>query len=565
MRLPGLSTRIPLIHVLHLRTFAGIIPWIIVLNTVAAVDRFDVVLIGSWLAIHSVTLLVAGLPVFVTRAVMLRRGVDEVGLAFVIIAGIVLGVTKGSLTSLAEVMLGFSDEWAETVWLRSIGASVAAVWLLLLTAYARTGLERLERSRAELVRQNVATRLATQPDNPRVELQEPLHQLTVVRREVAAGAVKATPGTIRQVVDHTIRPLSRALWSVENSRYPAIRVTTLFRLSLESGRFPALAIALVWASLSFTALTVQLGVVASFAYNLATALVALVVWRFAGTLISRIIPLAVVIISVVSVAVVTVGSFLASMVVDGLYLSLTPVIVLFGAIWMTFVVIGASTVSGAMAISELIQRDLARHDTRNLVDSQADSLLTAMATRELATTLHGEVQSRLLGLAAAIDQGRLNPREVLRQLDAILDSLRTLQKTTPGTQPSVSTGDALEQLEHVQVAWRGLMQIVIDEPSERNLVALIVREPDLVEIIREALSNAHRHGNATLVEITVGLESDEIVVRVMDNGYGPRLGTPGLGTALLDRYAHKSWSLTRVDPSGAQLEIRLPVEVARER
>ena len=565
MRLPGLSPRIPLIHVLHLRTFAGIIPWIIVLNTVAAVDRFDVVLIGSWLAIHSVTLLAAGLPVFTTKAVMLRRGVDEVGLAFVIIAGIVVGVTKGSLTALAEIMLGFSDDWADTVWLRSIGASVAAVWLLLLTAYARTGLERLERSRAELVRQNVATRLSAEPQTPRVELQEPLDRLTAVRREAAGGAGQASAGTIRQVVDDTIRPLSRALWSVENARYPAIRVATLFRLSLESGRFPALAIALVWASLSFTALTVQLGVVASFAYNLATAVVALVVWRSSGALISRVIPLAVVMISVVSVAVVTVGSFLASLVVEGLYLSLTPVIVLFGAIWMIFAVIGASTVSGAMTISELIQRDLARHDTRDLVDSQADSLLAEMATRQLATTLHGEVQSRLLGLAAAIDQGRLNSVDVLRQLDAILESLRTLQKTAPGTQSRVTTRDALEQLEQVKVAWRGLMQIVIDEPSERNLVALIVREPDLVEIIREALSNAHRHGNASVVEITVGRESDEVVVRVVDNGYGPRLGSPGLGTALLDRYAHNSWSLTRVDPPGAKLEIRFPAELSRQR
>ena len=82
----------------------------------------------------------------------------------------------------------------------------------------------------------------------------------------------------------------------------------------------------------------------------------------------------------------------------------------------------------------------------------------------------------------------------------------------------------------------------------------------LAEVLREAVSNASKHGKATKVEITVNIEDSVLVLEAKDNGSSSNTGkTQGLGTELLDDVC-SSWSLEPDRKSGMILTARFALE-----
>ena len=82
----------------------------------------------------------------------------------------------------------------------------------------------------------------------------------------------------------------------------------------------------------------------------------------------------------------------------------------------------------------------------------------------------------------------------------------------------------------------------------------------LAEVLREAVSNASKHGKATKVEIAVNIESSVLVLQVTDNGSSSNTGkTQGLGTELLDDVC-SSWSLQSATDFGMILNAKFELE-----
>jgi signal transduction histidine kinase len=82
----------------------------------------------------------------------------------------------------------------------------------------------------------------------------------------------------------------------------------------------------------------------------------------------------------------------------------------------------------------------------------------------------------------------------------------------------------------------------------------------LAEVLREAVSNASKHGKATKVEITVNIEDSLLVLQATDNGSSSNTGkTQGLGTELLDDVC-SSWSLEPEPAGGMILRANLLLE-----
>jgi anti-sigma regulatory factor (Ser/Thr protein kinase) len=78
--------------------------------------------------------------------------------------------------------------------------------------------------------------------------------------------------------------------------------------------------------------------------------------------------------------------------------------------------------------------------------------------------------------------------------------------------------------------------------------------------VREALSNAYRHGSATAVGIVATEErGGAATLDVVDNGYGPRDGDPGLGSVLLDQWTESDWTLESTTGGGARLVAHLKI------
>ena len=81
---------------------------------------------------------------------------------------------------------------------------------------------------------------------------------------------------------------------------------------------------------------------------------------------------------------------------------------------------------------------------------------------------------------------------------------------------------------------------------------------NIIHIVEECFSNSLRHGLATEATIILIATESGISLTVIDNGIGPRNGSPGLGSSLFNSIAGSNWSLTRgPDGVGAQLNLQI--------
>lgn len=548
-----LPRRIPLRHFLHVPSFIPVIAWIVGLSTIASLTDYRSSTITGWLIAHSVPLLAAGLVLIGVRELLRRLGKKHVPTWAVFLAGGVAGLMKATGTALLELGLSLGGGFSGPLLVRSIGGVIVGVWLVSVVALGRTALEKLGRARERLISRNVAARLAEYSVVSRPEVNQSLEAVSELRRSMASQSLADVSQEIRRVVDSTIRPLSRTLWEVESDRYPEVRLGSLYRLALSTLRLRAGLVALVWASTSFTGLAVSRGLYDSAVYTVSVGLVALLVFSFIrfDTRSSVASSLSVTIIG--SLVAVLAGNQLAQLVVPRLSETIGLDLLIAGVAWLAFVVIGASMVAAVLDIRKVIARDLESADTRDLIDERAEASFTQFTTQQLATHLHGVVQSRLLSLAAALDEHRLQKADALKTLNGVVASLETL--STGGV---VEDAPSLADLDEIVGSWSGLMVVDVDTQSRDILSALHRDKPEVAELLREALVNSYRHGSARAVSVTATSQAPGVVeLVIIDDGYGPLDGAPGLGSALLSRWTEDSWELSAHEPQGAKLVARL--------
>ena len=175
-------------------------------------------------------------------------------------------------------------------------------------------------------------------------------------------------------------------------------------------------------------------------------------------------------------------------------------------------------------------------------------------SKKLARIVHGTVQSKIR--AAAISQRGLSDAELNSLLDECLELI------DQGVE-AVSFTDFISQSRKL---WAGALEIEIDladralRQVEQDPIALAA----LIEVAREALLNAVRHGKATLANIQLSETSqsaDEVYLRVTNDGFPPDPSRkPGLGSSVFDELTIE-WFLD-TDPSGVALRARIPVQKA---
>lgn len=182
---------------------------------------------------------------------------------------------------------------------------------------------------------------------------------------------------------------------------------------------------------------------------------------------------------------------------------------------------------------------------------EAERLAEARAIAHVARRLHGPVQSRLRVCAAEIeraaDQG--DSEEIDAAVEAALQALRDAEyegNSSPELLP-----DAIADLER---AWEGFVVIdsVLDEASRE-----LHGRDDVMDVLTEAIANAHHHGQATQASVRVKTGPAGVRIRVTDNGCAESVGQPGLGTRLIRNLADE-YDLA-VTPQGATLEVLLPM------
>ena len=542
--------QIPIRHLFHVPTLSGVIPGVVLLSAIASASGLALSLLVVWLAVHALTLLVAGLLGWAFVAILRAGGRSRVGPLIVLTTGALVGGAKGFFTALVDLSLGLPDAAASELFIRGLGGIVVGVWLIGTIAYARSALEQLEDARGTLVRANIARRLTEEAASTPPELTTSLYAVRGLRDQLTHDPQSTTAKEIRSVVDATIRPLSRALWSIEQQRYPSLRLSSLYRVALGSMRPRGWLIGVVWSATSLTGLAVPLGIIDALLYVgwaglLGAALFSLI--RLPSRLpIAVSLPLLI----VSSITAVLGGNALARLVYPPFSDLMGPGLLVSGVAWMTFVAISASMLSGVLDIRRVIEADLASHDTQALIDTRAGLSAEAVSARRLATELHGRVQSKLLAVASAFDQRRLNREQLAQQLG---DVVGNLEKLAGINHTDGDTDAQTETLRSLEEAWAGLVDLRIADTSRSVLDLALVSRPELMEPLREVINNAHRHGHAGVVEVSARSSEDALEIVITDDGYGPTGGGAGLGSALFDLWTQGNWSLGAAADGGSRV------------
>ena len=189
----------------------------------------------------------------------------------------------------------------------------------------------------------------------------------------------------------------------------------------------------------------------------------------------------------------------------------------------------------------------------------------------IARDLHDLVIQRVFGAGmrlssmypAVPDETADRLRDVVAELDSVISDIRTtifdLQAHGPvarGTRAGVLqlAGDAADRLGfEPRVHFKGPVDTVVDRETCGQLLA----------VLRESLSNAIRHADASAVEITLSAAGGELVLTVCDDGVGPRSGpSSGFGLRNMESRAAALLGTCEVrsnQPRGTLVEWRVPL------
>jgi signal transduction histidine kinase len=189
----------------------------------------------------------------------------------------------------------------------------------------------------------------------------------------------------------------------------------------------------------------------------------------------------------------------------------------------------------------------------------------------IARDLHDVVIQRLYasgmklqGILPLIDRAEAEERasSVVDDLDATISDIRTaiFSLQTRGSQDQPGLRAQIAQVVQEMTGPQGISSsLQLDGPLDSQLPGGIGE--DMLHALREALSNAARHGRATRVEVTVQAGSDlRLVVR--DNGTGIKETSRRSGLANLARRAEQHGGTLTVGPGesgGTELQWRAPL------
>jgi signal transduction histidine kinase len=188
--------------------------------------------------------------------------------------------------------------------------------------------------------------------------------------------------------------------------------------------------------------------------------------------------------------------------------------------------------------------------------------LAVVADRErIARDLHDHVIQRLvavgMGLQAAanhIPEARTRERiaESVEELDATIREVRSaifsLELRATSKVEASTRSRILDVTSQAAKSLGFQPRLQFEGPLDTRVPEALV--PDLLAVVREALSNVARHAGATVAEVRVEAEAHELTVSVADDGAGMGTSTRSSGLANLRARAGAHGGTLEVGPNG---------------
>lgn len=446
------------------------------------------------------------------------------------------------------------------VGLRLFFACLTTLWLGVIFSLLLDGRERFVQTRAQLLEEAIELqRAAFEESEAGLELRRSVdaivdNRLTEARQEldrvlVMASVTDQRPGNLEPIVAaledtarDSVRPLSHELWNEVQAEHPRPRTRQVFRHLWHDPRFLAGNTALITAIGLPEASVRGFGAWAPVAISLLTVSVWGLLWvsnRVIGHVRSAAAKRGIFAMAVL----LALAAILAYSLIPGEVTTPTQDA---GSIVIAFLagIVLVSYVGALVDVRRSALESLRSDVIQTEIDSAARRSALAAVTRDVARSLHGTVQTRLVACAASIEQAERtrDSSAIVRALDESAEAIRGIGS------PEAETDNASlgEEVDRLVGNWRAVCEVKLDlEPALAQRTDL----SHVTHIVEEAMANGYRHGMADSLEVVVHETSNgaatAMAIEVRDNGIGPTGNPPGLGRRLIADYCGDRCELTR--------------------
>jgi hypothetical protein len=210
-----------------------------------------------------------------------------------------------------------------------------------------------------------------------------------------------------------------------------------------------------------------------------------------------------------------------------------------------------SGIIGPVLLLQLTVRTEKRNEIENQIKDDLDSIAKENALfaqklwvfrRRWLLILHGNVQSALTAALTRLQNAKQVDGVLIELVKQDLD--RAEKAVDSSLHDSINLMNEVTELQHL---WAGIceVKVSISERAKRALVRSDDTSFCVNEILKEAVSNAVRHGDATEAKVSIDRIDDDLLrIEVSNNGTPPRKGenTQGIGSELMDEIC-LNWSL----------------------
>jgi signal transduction histidine kinase len=211
-------------------------------------------------------------------------------------------------------------------------------------------------------------------------------------------------------------------------------------------------------------------------------------------------------------------------------------------VYVSLIVVGILALLDSFDYEARLYRKLLKDQNEELaIEAALFEQQLWVARRNWSLVIHGTVQA---SLTAALTR--------LNAADADKKTLALAKKDLDRAIAALSAPPILDvkfspAIKEIVATWQGVCEIDIEiEPAVKKIVTKDPRLSMCVnEILKEAVSNAVRHGDARTAQVSLNLADEGVLnLRVTNDGYAPRIGgRKGLGSNLLDELT-VDWALS---------------------
>ena len=487
------------------------------------------------------------------RATQRRRQVAPLPIVVTFLAGALLGALKVLGTAGAGSVIGLTGMGQGPITGRVVLSAVFGMVAVPALILIRATLARHRMEHQLLVAETFGSRLIT--EEGAAARQEAGEVLDELRDALEQAEPSRASGLLTEAVEHRLRPLTHRLWSGARMPSSDLTVIGLIRAMLRRPSYPVTVPVLAHGVVVTLFALNRVAPARAIATGLVLAGALAAVLILARTSRPRIASPAAGVAHLALMLLAVAGSMMLIRPMLAPEFALrTSAVVVFMLVWAVPLVLISGIVATAAHDRDAVRAQLVVMLGPDWYGQLMRSHVDAAAARDIADRLHGDLQGELLAAAARIDRLGLDDVGIGAELARVAQLL-------DGAMRSRADGQRLplgERLADLQARWSGLLDVEITLQLTAPIGAWT--EDLVVGIVSEALTNARRHGMARQVHVRIGERPEAgaaLRVQVDDDGFGPREGGAGIGSAHLDAVAPGAWSRVRRDSGGTRLEVVL--------